>query len=81
MSMKSVYTASSDTEAEIIRNLLANAGIEAYVRSDDGGGQIQSLDYASGVTVAVDESAVGDAMAVLEGYRKGETALSEEDEG
>jgi hypothetical protein len=79
-SLKSVYTAASETEAEIIRSLLLNAGIESQISSDDGGGMLQSLSYADGVSVVVDEASYGDAMAVLEEYRKGETAISE-DEG
>jgi hypothetical protein len=79
-SLKTVYTAASETEAEIIRSLLLNAGIESQISSDDGGGMLQSLSYADGVAVVVDEASFGDAMAVLEEYRKGETAISE-DEG
>lgn len=78
---KKVYTANSDTEAEIIRNLLAGAGIEAQITSDDGGGMLQSLSYASGVDVTVEERQVPEALQVLEEYRKGATALTEEDEG
>lgn len=80
MSLKPVYTATSDTEATIIRNLLAEAGIETAISADDGGGLLQSLSYASGVTLAVDEKSFGDAMAILDGYRKGEAALTEDDE-
>lgn len=78
--MKPVYTALSEPEAEIIRNLLSGAGIETQVSSDDGGGLIQSLTYASGITVLVDEQAFGEAVNVLEEYRKGETALNEDDD-
>lgn len=79
--MKPVYTASSDTEAEIIRNLLTEAGIESQISADDGGGLLQSLTFASGVTVAVDGKSFDDAMAVLDSFRKGEAALKDEDEG
>lgn len=77
--MKTVYTAASDTEAEIIRNLLAGAGIESEISSDDGGGMLQSLSYTTGVTVTVDEKMFGDAMVILDGYKKGENAITEED--
>ena len=79
--LKPVYTAASETEAEIIRNLLASAGIESQINSDNGGGMLQSLDYTTGVTVMVDEPAYGDALALLEEFKKGETAISEEDAG
>ncbi len=78
--MKSVYTASSEPEAEIIRNLLSGAGIESQVVTDDGGGMIQSLTFSSGITLLVDEASYADAMAVLDEYRKGETALREDDD-
>jgi hypothetical protein len=80
MSQKPVFTAASDTEAEIIRNLLKDAGIESEMSADDGGGMLQSLSFASGVTVTVDEKDFGDAMVVLDAFRKGETALTEDDE-
>jgi len=78
--LKPVYTASSEPEAEIIRNLLAGAGIESQAVTDDGGGMIQSLTYASGITLVVDEASFADAMVVLDEYRKGETALREDDD-
>jgi hypothetical protein len=80
MSLKPVFTAASDTEAEIIRNLLQDAGIESDILSDDGGGLLQSLSFAGGVTVVVDEKDLGDAMVLLDAWRKGETALAEDDE-
>lgn len=80
MSLKPVYTATSDTEATIIRNLLAEGGIESEISADDGGGLLQSLSYTAGVTVSVDEKSFSDAMAILDGYRKGEAALTEDDE-
>lgn len=78
--LKPVYTASSEPEAEIIRNLLTGAGIESQIFTDDGGGMIQSLTFASGVTVLVEEDVFADAMAVLDEYRKGATALREDDD-
>lgn len=78
--MKTVYTAASDTEAEIIRNLLAGAGIESEISSDDGGGMLQSLSYTTGVTVTVEEKSFGDAMVILDGYKKGENAITEDNE-
>ncbi|MDB5049553.1 MAG: putative prokaryotic signal transducing protein [Fibrobacteres bacterium] len=77
MSLKSVYSAPSQTQATIIRNLLQNAGIEAALRTDDANGNIPSLDVSEGVDVLVDESMAGEALAVLEEYRNGETAIDE----
>ncbi len=81
MSLKPVYSAASETEAEIIRNLLKGAGIDSEISSDDGGGMLQSLAFTDGVTVVVDEANVAEAQTVLEEFRKGETALTEDDEG
>lgn len=80
MSLKPVFNASSDTEAEIIRNLLREAGIDSMVKSDDGGGLLQSLSFTSGVIVAVDEKDLAEAAAVVEAYEKGDNALTEDDE-
>lgn len=80
MSLKPVYTATSETEAAIIRNMLQSAGIESDMSTDDGGGMLQSLAYTDGVTVVVDEKDFAEAMAVLDGYRKGETALAEDED-
>lgn len=80
MSLKPVFNATSETEATIIRNLLQSAGIESDISTDDGGGMLQSLAFTDGVAVMVDEKDFGEAMAVLDGYRKGETALAEDED-
>lgn len=78
--LKKVYSAASETEAEIIRNLLAGAGIESEISSDDGGGMLQSLSFASGVDVRVDEKSVAEALQLLQEYKDGATALAGDDE-
>jgi hypothetical protein len=78
MSLKSVYSAPSRTQASIIRNLLQGAGIDAALRTDDANGNLPSLDVAEGVDVLVEESLEGEALAVLEEYRRGATAIDEE---
>jgi hypothetical protein len=60
--------------------LLAGAGIASEISSDDGGGMLQSLSFASGVDVLVDEKGVPDALVLLEEYKNGSSALTEEDE-
>lgn len=79
--LKPVYTAASETDAEIIRSLLANAGIQSRISSDNGGGMLQSLAFTDGVVVLVDEGSVGEANVILEEYRKGETAISDDEGG
>jgi hypothetical protein len=78
MSLKSIYTAPSRTDAVIICNLLQSAGIEATVRTDTANGNFPSLEVAEGVDVLVDESVAGEALAVLEEYRSGATAIDDD---
>ncbi len=78
MSLKVIYTAQSATDAVFIRNMLKDAGIEAYLRTDDANGNFPSLDIAEGVDVLVDESALGDATAVMEEYHRGATAITDD---
>ncbi len=80
MSLVPVYKASSSTHAVIMRNMLREAGIAAELRTDDANGLFPSFDLSEGVDVLVDESAVAEAETVLELYRRGETAIGE-DEG
>lgn len=79
MSLKPVYTASSRIDASIIQNLLLEVGIESSLRTDDGDGMLPSLNLAEGVTILVSESAVEDAKSILDQYRRGETAIEEDD--
>ncbi|HKP94643.1 MAG TPA: DUF2007 domain-containing protein [Fibrobacteria bacterium] len=78
MSLKTVYSAPSRTSAILIRNLLQEAGIDAALRTDDANGNLPSLDFAEGVDVLVDESRAGDALSLLEEYRRGATAIDED---
>ena len=78
MSLKPVFVASSEIEAEIVKSLLINAGIEAFVSADDGGGTLSALAASEGVEVLVDEDAEAEALSVLDKYRAGDTAISED---
>ena len=80
MSLVPVYKASSSTHATIMRNMLREAGIEAELRTDDANGLLPSFDLTEGVDVLVDESKVGEAETVLEQYRRGETAIEDDQE-
>ena len=77
--LKPVYIASSEPDAEIIRSLLKNAGIESSISADDGGGMLPNLAASRGVAVLVDDTKVEEALSVLDEFEKGETAISEED--
>ena len=78
MSLKVIYTAQTGTDAVLIRNMLKDAGIEAYLRTDDANGNFPSLDVAEGVDVLVDESAMSDAAAIMEEYERGATAITDD---
>jgi hypothetical protein len=79
MSLVPVYKASNSTHAIIIRNMLRDAGIEAEVRTDDANGLLPFIDIAEGVDVLVDQTKASEAQTVLEEYRRGETAIGEDD--
>ena len=81
MSLVPVYKAENTTQANIIRTMLEGAGIEADLRTDDANGVLPMLDVGEGVDVLVDEMSQADAEALLEQFRKGETALEEDGEG
>ena len=81
MSLVPVYKAENTTQANIIRTMLEGAGIEADLRTDDANGLLPMLDVGEGVDVLVDEMSQADAEALLEQFRKGETALEEDGEG
>ena len=78
MSLKSIYKAPSRTDAIILCNLLQGAGIEATPRSDTANGNFPSLELAEGVDILVDESQAEEALAVLEEFKSGATAIDED---
>ena len=78
MSLTVAYTASTHTDAILIRSMLDNAGIEASLRTDDANGNLPFLEIAEGVDVMVDETAMADANALLAEYRSGATAINED---
>lgn len=79
MSLKPVFTARSRTDAILIRNMMRDAGIEAVLRTDDANGNLPSLDLTEGVDVLVEESQTGEAMELLEEYRKGGASIDEDE--
>lgn len=78
MSLKVAYTAPTRTDAILIRNMLNDAGIDASLSADDANGNLPFLDLSEGVDVLVDEDAFADASALLDEYRKGSTAITED---
>jgi hypothetical protein len=81
MSLIPVYKASNTVHANIIRNMLEEAGIGASLRTDDANGLLPSLAAAEGVDVLVDETQSEEAESLLEQFKQGATALEEDGEG
>jgi hypothetical protein len=79
MSLTRVYVASSEQEAVIVKNLLDEGGVEAQISSDNAGGMLLPLQMAEGVAILVDEEDAEEAREILEEYRKGETAIDDDD--
>lgn len=78
MGLKSIYSAPTRTDAIILCNMLQGAGIEATPRADTANGNFPSLEMAEGVDILVDESMMGEALAVLEEFKSGATAIDED---
>jgi hypothetical protein len=62
-----IRTASTRTEAELVRGLLESAGIPAWVSTDDAGGLYPSFVLTDGARVMIRERDRERATRVLEG--------------
>lgn len=77
--MVSVYSANSTTEAHIVKNLLEQQGIEAYVSGhylQGGLGELPVIDLIQVQVGAADEAA---ARQVIRDYEAGKFAIDDED--
>ncbi len=77
--MVNVYSANSTTEAHLIKNLLEQHGIEAYVAGhylQGGLGELPVFDLIQ-VQVAADDEAA--ALKIIKDYEAGVFALDDED--
>lgn len=77
--MISIYSANSTTEAHIIKNLLEQQGVEAYVSGhylQGGLGELPVIDLIQVQVHAEDESA---ARQIIRDYEAGKFALDDED--
>jgi hypothetical protein len=63
--MKTVFVCASREEAGIVAARLEGAGIRAFVRSDDAGGNIPNLAFVGGVEVRVGDDDEPTARSVL----------------
>ncbi|MEJ2359947.1 MAG: DUF2007 domain-containing protein [Gammaproteobacteria bacterium] len=77
--MVSVYSANSTTEAHIVKNLLEQQGIEAYVSGhylQGGLGELPVINLIQVQVGAADEAA---ARQVIRDYEAGKFAIDDED--
>ena len=61
----SVGTFPDEIEARLAQATLAAAEIESYVKQDDAGGMLESLQFTKGVQLLVDESNLEEAKTIL----------------
>ncbi len=76
--MQRIYQAENIIEAHLIKGLLEQFGIPAYVNGYYLQGGVGDLPPDSLISVSVEEHDVAAAQAVVEDYLKGEFALEDE---
>lgn len=76
--MKSIYLAANVTDAYLVRNLLEQSGIGAYVRGENLQGGLGELPVNGPIDVCVDAGDVDRARDVLARWKRGEFALPDE---
>ena len=65
------FWTTSRADADLLMELLASSGIEAFVESDDGGALYPGLSFSNGVKLVVPADQVEAAEAVLESAQGG----------
>lgn len=78
--MKSIYLAANVTDAHLVRNLLEQSGVEAYVRGEHLQGGLGELPVNGPIEVCVDAADVDGAKDVLARWRRGDFALPDEEQ-
>jgi hypothetical protein len=77
--MITIYSANSTTEAHLIKNLLEQQGIMAYVAGHYLQGGLGELPVINMIQVQVAEDNVAAALKVINDYEAGVFALDDED--
>lgn len=77
--MINVYSANSTTEAHLIKNLLEQHGVEAYVAGHYLQGGLGELPVFDIIQVQVAEADEAAALQVIKDYEAGVFALDDED--
>lgn len=76
--MKSIYLAANVTDAHLVKNLLQQSGIGAYVRGENLQGGLGEIPVTGPIEVCVDAVDVDEARDALARWRRGDFALPDE---
>lgn len=78
--MQNFYEAANSLEANLLKGLLAQQGIEVRVSGEYLQGGIGELPLAGLLTLSVDEADLAAAERIIKDYEAGAYALSEDEE-
>lgn len=76
--MQIIYEASNTIEANILKGLLEQEGIEIFVNGEYLTGGIGDLPVSGIVTLSVEEDDMAKALRVIEAYEAGDYSLGED---
>lgn len=77
--MRNIYEAANTIEANLLKGLLEQEGIEVFINGEYLQGGIGELPVSGIVTLSVEEDDVAAALKLIEAYEAGEYALQDED--
>jgi hypothetical protein len=77
--MQIIYEAANTIEANLLKGLLEQEGIEIFVNGEYLSGGIGELPVSGIITLSVEEDDMAKAIKIIEAYEKGEYALSGEE--
>lgn len=76
--MRHIYEASNTLEANLLKGLLENEGIETFINGEYLTGGIGELPLSGIVTLSVEEDDVVKALSIIEAYEAGEYEIKGE---
>lgn len=77
--MRHIYEANNTIEANLLKGLLEQEGIEAFVNGEYLQGGIGELPASGIVTLSVEEDDVEQALTIIEAYDAGEYEIKDGD--
>jgi hypothetical protein len=77
--MKHIYEASNTIEANLLKGLLENEGIETFIDGEYLQSGIGELPASGIVTLSVEEDDVEQALKIIEAYDAGEYEIKDDD--